>query len=38
LIVDALGYPAALGVTLSLMRRLRAYLVAGAGLLMAPPH
>jgi hypothetical protein len=38
LIVGALGYPAALGVTLSLMRRVRAYLVAGAGVLVAPPH
>jgi Lysylphosphatidylglycerol synthase TM region len=37
-IVGALGYPAAVGVTLSLLRRLRAYLVAGAGLLFAPPH
>ena len=37
-IVKALGYPAALGVTLALMRRVRAYLVAGAGLLVAPPH
>ena len=38
LIVAALGYPGAVGVTLSLMRRVRAYLVAGAGLLAAPPH
>lgn len=38
LIVGALGYPAAVGVTLSLMRRVRAYLVAGGGLLAAPPH
>jgi hypothetical protein len=37
-IVKALGYPAAVGVTLSLMRRVRAYLVAGIGLLVAPPH
>jgi hypothetical protein len=38
LIVGALGYPGAAGVTLSLMRRVRAYLVAGAGLVAAPPH
>jgi len=38
LIVGALGYPAAVGVTLSLMRRVRAYLVASVGLLVAPPR
>jgi hypothetical protein len=38
LIVKALGYPAAVGVTLSLMRRVRAYIVAGIGLVAAPPH
>jgi hypothetical protein len=38
LIVRALGYPAALGVTLSLVRRVRAYVVAGIGLLAAPPR
>jgi hypothetical protein len=36
--VGALGYPAALGVTLSLMRRVRGYLVAGLGLVLAPLH
>jgi hypothetical protein len=38
LIVGALGYPAVLGVTLSLMRRVRTYLVAAVGLLAAPPR
>jgi hypothetical protein len=38
LIVGGLGYPAALGVTLSLMRRVRAYVVAAAGLIVAPPR
>jgi hypothetical protein len=38
LIVGALGYPAALGVTLSLLRRLRAYIVAAPGLALAPPR
>jgi lysylphosphatidylglycerol synthase-like protein len=38
LIVGALGYPGAAGVTLSLMRRVRAYLVAGAGVIVAPRH
>ncbi len=37
-IVGALGYPAALGVALSLLRRLRAYAIAGIGLLVAPPR
>jgi len=38
LIVESLGFPAAVGVTLSLMRRVRAYLVASVGLLVAPPR
>lgn len=38
LIVGGLGYPAAVGVTLSLMRRLRAYVIAMGGLLVAPPR
>ena len=38
LIMDALGYPATIGVTLALMRRVRAYLVASAGLVFAPPR
>lgn len=37
LIVAALGYPATVGVTLSLLRRLRAYIVAAPGLALAPP-
>lgn len=38
LIMDALGYPATIGVTLALMRRVRAYLVASVGLVVAPPR
>lgn len=38
LILEALGFPAAVGVTLSLMRRVRAYVVASVGLLVAPPR
>jgi hypothetical protein len=38
LIVAALGYPAALGVTLALLRRVRAYIVAAPGLALAPPR
>jgi hypothetical protein len=37
-IVGALGYPGALGVALSLLRRLRAYAIAGIGLVVAPPR
>ena len=36
LIVKALGFPAAVGVTLSLMRRARAYAVASLGVAVAP--
>jgi hypothetical protein len=36
LVLGALGYPAALGVTLALMRRLRAYIVAAPGLALVP--
>ncbi len=38
LIVAGLGYPAAFGVTLALLRRIRAYLVAAIGLLVSPPR
>jgi hypothetical protein len=38
LILESLGFPAAVGVTLSLMRRVRAYVVASLGLLVAPPR
>jgi hypothetical protein len=38
LIVAGLGYPAAFGVTLSLLRRIRTYVVAAIGLLVSPPR
>jgi hypothetical protein len=37
IIVAALGYPATVGVTLSLLRRLRAYIVAAPGLALTTP-
>lgn len=38
LIMGTLGYPPAIGVTLALMRRVRAFVVAAAGLVVAPPR